>query len=247
MTVMKDLTHRYSRRRFACLFLSLLVTMVAAPVLGVLGISIELMEVFLLINILAAVLITMHDLRSYLGMGLLVLLLAARAGNALLGYGPLLQTSHGAGALACLLSVYVMFRYTLSEGRVTSERIFAALNVYLLFGVTCGLLFCIFENLWPGSFAIQGLFLDGSRKIQLAHALYFSFVTLGTVGYGDMIPLSGPARALAITEAITGQMYLVVVVARLVSLYHGSGGSDVHRCGDDCGGIDEDFEASRKL
>ena len=57
--------------------------------------------------------------------------------------------------------------------------------------------------------------VDGRQNV-LAHTICFSFVTLG---YGDMIPISGPARALAVTEAIVGQMYLVVVVERLVSLY----------------------------
>jgi hypothetical protein len=65
--------------------------------------------------------------------------------------------------------------------------------------------------------------------VQLAQTLYFSFVTLGTLGYGDIIPVGGPARALAVVEAIGGQMYLVVVVARLVSLHQehwgGSGGA----------------------
>jgi hypothetical protein len=50
-------------------------------------------------------------------------------------------------------------------------------------------------------------------------AIYFSFVTLATLGYGDVVPASGPARALAMLEAVFGQLYLVVLVARLVSLY----------------------------
>jgi hypothetical protein len=246
MTVIQNLTYTYSRRRFACLFFSLLVTMVAAPVLGALGFSTKFMEVFLAINILAAVLITLFSLGSYVGMGLLVLVLATRVGNAVLGYGLLLETSQGAGALICLVTVFIMFRYILSEGRITSERIFAALNVYLLIGIMCGLLFCIFEVLWPGSFSIQGSFLHGSKKIQLAHTIYFSFVTLGTLGYGDMIPVSGPARALAVTEAIAGQMYLVVVVARLVTLYQGSGGRNDHPGQDKSANINDNSDASQE-
>jgi len=221
MLVIQNLADRYSRRRFACLFVSLLVTMVAAPVFSAMGLNNRFMEIFLALNILAAVLITLFRFRSYVGLGLLGLSIAARGGNALLGYQPLLETSTGIAALICLVAAYTMLRFILSEGYVTSERIFAALDVYLLVGIMCGLLFCIFEEIWPGSFDFQGSSYLGSRQSPLAHTIYFSFVTLGTLGYGDIIPLSGPARALAVAESISGQMYLVVVVARLVSLYKG--------------------------
>lgn len=222
MTVIHNLAELYSRRRFACLFLTLLITILASPVLGALEFSTEFMEIFLALNILAAVFITLFGFKSYVGLGLLVLVLATRGGYTLLGYGTLLMTSQGANVLTCLVAVFIMFRFILSGGSVTSERLFAALNVYLMIGIICGLLFYIFEEQWPGSFSLQGSALAGSRKIQLANTLYFSFVTLGTLGYGDIIPVGGPARALAITEALAGQMYLVVVVARLVSLYQGS-------------------------
>jgi hypothetical protein len=222
MTFIKNLTNSYSRRRFACLFFSLLLTMVAAPVLAALGFSTRFMEIFLALNILTAVLITLFGFRAYVGLGLLVLVFATRGGYSLLDNEQLLMTSQGAGVLTCLVSVLVMFRYILKEGEVDSERIFAALNTYLMIGIMCGLLFFIFEEQWPGSLSVPGSSFTGSKKIQLGHAIYFSFVTLGTLGYGDITPVGGPARALAVSEAIVGQMYLVVVVARLVSLYEGS-------------------------
>lgn len=221
MSILRSLTSSYSRRRFACLFFSLLITMVAAPVLATMGLSTRFMELFLGFNILAAVLVTLFGFGTYAGVGLLALVLIARSGHALLGYEPLLATSQGIGAAICLLSLCIMMRFVLSEGSVTSERIFAALDAYLLVGVMCGLLFSIFETQWPGSLSFQGLPLAESKMNPLAHTIYFSFVTLGTVGYGDIVPISGPARALAVAEAITGQMYLVVIVARLVTLHQG--------------------------
>jgi hypothetical protein len=223
MTVIHNLASSYSRRRFACLFLSLLVTMVAAPVLGAMGLSTRIMEIFLALNILAAVLVTLFSFGTYLGLGLLALVVAVRGGQALLDSQPLLETSQCIGALICMVSVCITLRFVLSEGSVSSERIYAALSVYLMVGIMCGLLFCIFEEQWPGSFSFQGLSFVGSKQSTLAHTIYFSFVTLGTLGYGDVLPVGGPARALAVTEAIVGQMYLVVVVARLVSLYQSGG------------------------
>jgi hypothetical protein len=58
--------------------------------------------------------------------------------------------------------------------------------------------FRIFPGQWPGSFSFQGSSFVGSKQIVLAHTIYFSFVTPGTLGYGDIIPVSGPARALAL-------------------------------------------------
>jgi hypothetical protein len=59
----------------------------------------------------------------------------------------------------------------------------------------------------------------GPDQFSLTQAFYFSFVTLATLGYGDVVPLGEVARGLAIIEAVAGQLYLAVMVARLVSLY----------------------------
>jgi hypothetical protein len=228
-SIINKLTAGYSRRRFACLFCSLVITMVAAPVFGAMGLSTRFMEAFVALNILAAVLITIFRFSNYAGLVFVAMVLAARTAHAFLDFKPLLATSQGAGAVVCIIAICAMLRFILSEGSVTSERIFAALDVYLLIGVMCGLLFCILEEQWPGSFSLQGSSLAGGKRDVLAHTVYFSFVTLGTLGYGDITPLGGPVRALAVAEAMIGQMYLVVVVARLVGLYKADTGRDDRR------------------
>ena len=116
------------------------------------------------------------------------------------------------GTLAC-------FRALFSPGPVDRERIFASLGLYLLFGLIFALLFAVIEELQPGSFHYPQTLSSGAGSRPLSHLFYFSYVTLATLGYGDIVPLTGPAKGMAIMEAIIGQMYLVVVVARLVSLY----------------------------
>ena len=216
--------HHYRRRRFA--WLVLLAPAHDGRRAGACGawIQHQIHGDFPGLNILAAVLGMLSSSESYLSrmvVGLLLLIMPARGSYALFGYERLLMTAQGAGALTCLVTVFVLLRHVLREGHVTSESIFAALNVYLMLGIICGVLFFIFEESWPGSFSFQGSSSPGSKSIQLADTIYFSFVTLGTLGYGDFIPISGPTRALAVLEAIVGQMYLVVVVSRLVSLYKG--------------------------
>jgi Ion channel len=114
---------------------------------------------------------------------------------------------------ACLLLADV-----LSKGAVTADKIYGALCVYLLIGLTWGFMFLTLEGVQPGSFLVGQARLSGIEK-DPATLVYFSFVTLSTVGYGDVTPLSPPARSFAFMEAIIGQIYLAVLVARLVGLH----------------------------
>jgi hypothetical protein len=97
---------------------------------------------------------------------------------------------------------------------VDTERLSAALSAYLLAGHCFGIAYFEVAELRPGSFAIAGVANQGTLDLQTA--IYFSFVTLATLGYGDISPLTPTARGIAISEAILGQLYLAVLVARLV-------------------------------
>jgi hypothetical protein len=109
--------------------------------------------------------------------------------------------------------------YVLRGGRITLDKIFAAICVYLLIGYAWTFAYSLLEELVPGSLSVlsgagQSDFV--SRVMQLR---YFSFMTLTTVGYGDVLPRSQAARTMAIFEAVMGQIYLAVLVARLVGLH----------------------------
>ncbi len=114
---------------------------------------------------------------------------------------------------ACLLLADV-----LSQGAMTADKIYGDLCVYLLIGLTWGFMFLTLDGAKPGSFLFGQARLSGIEK-DPATLVYFSFVTLSTVGYGDITPLSPPARSFAFMEAIIGQFYLAVLVARLVGLH----------------------------
>lgn len=95
--------------------------------------------------------------------------------------------------------------------RVTFDKLEGAVAVYLLLGILWALAFAIVAVAEPGSFTFTY-----ERFDQL---IYFSFTTLTTLGYGDLTPTSDVARVLAIFEAMTGQLYLAILVARLVALH----------------------------
>jgi voltage-gated potassium channel len=120
--------------------------------------------------------------------------------------------------LSVVLTIFAAIaalRFALRGQKVDSERLSAALSAYLLVGHCFGIAYYQVEQLRPGSFAIGGAPTQLSQ-LDLQTAVYFSFVTLATLGYGDISPLTPTARGIAVSEAILGQLYLAVLVARLV-------------------------------
>jgi len=96
---------------------------------------------------------------------------------------------------------------------VNLASVSASLVVYLMFGILWSMAYLLVETHVPGSF--YGL-TDGPAEAVRRDLFYYSFVTLTTLGYGDIGPTGAGARALAIMEAVIGQLYLVVLVASLV-------------------------------
>lgn len=119
-------------------------------------------------------------------------------------------------AFLCYVTLLVLAA-VLRRGRITGDRIAGAVCVYLMLGFSWALLFGLVEVLQPGSFPAS-LELAGNPGDEYAF-IYYSFVTLSTLGYGDIAPVSASARTFAWLEAVTGQLYLAVLVARMVALH----------------------------
>ncbi|HSF04809.1 MAG TPA: potassium channel family protein [Methylomirabilota bacterium] len=110
--------------------------------------------------------------------------------------------------------------YVLRDSEVTMDRIFAAIVAYMLVGLGFAAAYQAIIALAPESFALPAA-PDGTGAAELVEVqlIYFSFVTLATLGYGDITPRLPLAQMLAVVEAITGQFYVAVVIAWLVSTY----------------------------
>jgi len=111
--------------------------------------------------------------------------------------------------------------YVFRATEVTREVLAAAICAYLLMGVCWSNVYVVMENLAPGSFSSGALAYDvpgGMTSIhdQQSFFVYFSLVTISTLGYGDITPVTPQARSLAALEAIIGQLFIGVLVARLV-------------------------------
>ena len=121
------------------------------------------------------------------------------------------------GALAvtsgiALLAAASALRFAMRTRVVNAEHVYAALSVYLIAGLVFGVLHWTIESAWPGSYSEGG----SSGGFSLPTAIYYSFVTLATLGYGDVVPRSEIGRGVTVLEAVGGQLYVAVMIARLV-------------------------------
>lgn len=209
--VVHSLWQAYFKRRYTILFYVLVFTILAAPVAAALGFSGDLIESFLAGSLLAAVVpVKAGEIRGPL-LALLVALWLARPVTLWLGHQTLSDVILGAWTFIGLFAAAVALRFAMRGAKVDAEHLFAALSAYLLAGIYFGLLFWALEQIHPGTVSASHFSRTG--------AIYYSFVTLATIGYGDIVPLTDVARALAIVEGIGGQLFLAVLVARLLSLY----------------------------
>lgn len=205
----------YGAHHNAIPFYSILLTLAAAPVLGSLRRDGDLLELFLALNLSVAVL-RREDAGRRLAPALA---LAAVIGLRLVATAieaPTLQTvSHALWTGLALAAAAGTVRFALGERGVDAEHLYAALSAYLLAGLFFGVLYDLMSRLSPGAFAAAG----AAVQLTPASAIYFSFVTLATLGYGDIVPASDAARGVAVVEAVAGQLYVAVMIARIVSLY----------------------------
>lgn len=120
-----------------------------------------------------------------------------------------------AGFLA--FAMYGMLRALLIH-QLSGDAVFGAVCGYLLLGIIWSLLYCAVETATPGAFERASATRAGTEATTSVRMdlTYFSYVTLATVGYGDVTPTTHVARTLAWTEAIVGQFYLAILVAGLV-------------------------------
>ena len=123
-----------------------------------------------------------------------------------------------AGLVLVAFVLINLLRFVLRAPSVSIEVLCASISAYLMLGLAWTMAYWLVDQLTPGgafSFNTNGV----PRSMNGFTGFYFSFITLSTVGYGDITPVSKIARWLAAMEAMTGLLYVAVLIARLVALY----------------------------
>jgi len=202
----------YLPRRYAVLFFTLLVMLVLIPMAATIGLPSAAIRLLMGACLLAAVVPNgTKRTRLILIAGILLLIVARFASERgdlpvppgwILGFYGLVGLAAAAGAL----------RFAVGSEKVNSETVYAALSTYLLAGLFFGQIYWSIEQAWPGS-------LTGPDELTDSTAVYYSFVTLATLGYGDYLPRTDLARGIATFEVIGGQLFLAVMVARLIGAF----------------------------
>jgi hypothetical protein len=116
----------------------------------------------------------------------------------------------------CYVEVRLIWR-VLTDRRVTHDTLSAVACGYVLIGLVWGGLYGLLEAVRPGSFSIPAAW-TGVEGGGMAALTYFSFVTLSTLGQGDVLPAGPPAGGLCVSEAVVGQLYMGIMIARMVGI-----------------------------
>jgi len=196
------------------LFLALVLVIFILPVLNSLGeiVSRGILGLVVISGIFAA------EFRRKV---FVILLLLGTAAITTMAIGMILQDARSVNVAAFLLMTASLIISTMAlvlhiAGSESADRstILCAINSYLMIGLTASVLFIIVDLIFPGSFNhLQGVSGD------LHSYIYFGFVTLTTLGYGDITPAEPLARSLAAFVALAGQLYMVIIMALIIGKY----------------------------
>jgi hypothetical protein len=219
---------RYQGLRFWILFVGLLAFLMLWPLADELSsrqIAPNIFRNMLLLSCVLAVSNKATTAITVLGLGLAVV---TSRWLFEFGFGMVfVSVSHGLAFLILLIVAASILTEVLRAHEVTSHLVVGAVCVYLLLAVTWAFLYNAIEGLAPGAILVRAQPLSGTEALPVADSeaikmLYISMATITTLGNSD-IPVTFLARQLATVEAITGQLYLAVLIARLVGFSSSTG------------------------
>ncbi len=210
--------------RFIYLLISLLLLFFFYPFFEKVSFGVRVLDIVFLFILLSGI----YAISEKRNVFIIALLLAITGyGSTILNYflmiRPLQYLSFVTYGIFFTILTALIISYIIRQEKVTTNTIYGSICGYLLIGVIWTLLFSMVELFEPGSFFLIGEPLVDHREATVnrqvfTNLIYYSYVTLTTLGYGDVIPVSPPAKALSSLEAVTGQLYIAVLIARLVAL-----------------------------
>lgn len=204
-----------SHRGMLVLLLLLFVTVFIMPAVIAYGTQWRLFSDVMLTLVLASGVLAVADHRKH-AMALAavsVIVVAVRWAEWIVPVGMLVALREISTLCALLVLASAVGINVFARGPVLADRIFGSIVLYLLLGLIWGITYALVDASVPAAFA-GASDANGDPTAWV----YFSLVTLTTLGYGDITPVARVARSLATLEALIGQLYPAIIIARLVSL-----------------------------
>ena len=118
-------------------------------------------------------------------------------------------------ALVYFSVIVLLLRYVFGPEVMDGDRLWGAASAYLMIGILWCFIYALVELEQSQTFLVRG----AATRLQLTELLYFSFSTLTTVGFGDIVPITRGAQVAAILEGIIGTLFLAILIAKLVGVY----------------------------
>ncbi len=215
--------------RFVLLLTTLVMLMLIGPFLDIesLGVSPFVREmvwkVIFSIVLLSGAFSVIHNQKiAYFALGFCIISILSQAFSLTSTHPIAVAAEHITGMMFMLFNIMVILYLMFTSSKVTLNIIAASLCVYLLLAFFWAQMYSFVEFIQPGSFSYD---MANGQSFMMSNSvtpIYFSLVTMSTLGYGDILPLTESTRMMASTEAIIGQLYIAVLVARLIGLHTSS-------------------------
>lgn len=212
----------FLKGRFSVLLISLAVLLLIAPLVpGDQSFADKSFGVLVLVVLISCLRAVARTRRFFWVMLILTLM------NVAAGIYEILITGEGESFQAMVLIIRIIYfvlaffsimRYVLDGSPVTADKICGAISAYMVIGITWSAVYSLFYLMDPGSFKVPEHLLS-TDTVNSTWTFYFSMTTLTTLGYGDITPIKPGAQSYAIMEAVAGQMFVAVIIARLIALH----------------------------
>ncbi|MEE9369803.1 MAG: potassium channel family protein [Pontiella sp.] len=222
MSEKRSIVETFLKGRFSMLLISLATLFFISPLIpGDQTFVDKMFGMFILAVLISCIRAISRTRRFFIGMMVFTLI------NLAIGSYELFSSMepHDFGTLVLVVRIAyfsVVFisimRYVLDASPVTGDKICGAISAYLVMGIVWTFVYTLFYHLDASSFKIPEALLS-SETVNSTWAIYFSFTTLTTLGYGDITPQTPGIQSYAIMEAACGQIFMAVIVARLIALH----------------------------
>ncbi|MBI0583447.1 MAG: two pore domain potassium channel family protein [Methanomassiliicoccus sp.] len=171
---------------------------------------------FSIILISSVLTVSGHKVTRTVAVVLMALAVGSRWSYFLLGGTVLNAISYLFGTMILGLVSLLLFLALFKTQEVDSNTIWQAISVYLLLGLTWACFFAFIEAVTPGSFQDS---VNPDQAMSFSTLVYYSFVTLATLGYGDILPSTQATRGVVILEVLMGVLYMAILISRLVGTW----------------------------